>query len=135
MWRLPFQQSYTFSDGHDSHFDECAIIHMECQNIQALVLKAGNATNDHINYNGPNSKLTYLYNEVKYVWMLNYEMIFLTSPHKLHLGGIMVHLQCVIWKHHQGQIYENKATPPQPYRLNNEYPGMCCLHTSIFLVQ
>ena len=45
---------------------------MDRQNIQLLILKSGNSINDQPNDNGPNYKLKYIYNEVKYVWMLKY---------------------------------------------------------------
>ena len=58
-----------------------------------------------------------------------------TSPHELRLGWSMGCLQDVIWKHHQGYIFENKVTPPQSSWLNNKYTGTWCLHPSIFWTQ
>ena len=57
---------------------------------------------------------------------------FFTSPHELCIGWSMECLQCVSWKHRQGKLCKNKSTPPQTSQLNNKYPGMCCLHPSIF---
>ena len=66
---------------------DSALIHMECQNTQPFVLKAGNSTNDRPNDNEPNAKLKSIYNEVKYVWMLKYGMeYFFTSLHEIHLS-------------------------------------------------
>ena len=48
--------------GHDRHFDEHVLRHMELRNIQPFVLKAGNSTNNQPNDNGPNGKLKSLYN-------------------------------------------------------------------------
>ena len=43
--------------GNDSHFGDSALIHMEHQNIQPLVMKLGDSVNDQINDYGFNSKL------------------------------------------------------------------------------
>ena len=53
----PFNNNITFFCGHDSHFDDCAIIHMEHRNIQPFILKAGDSVNNQPNDNGLNSKL------------------------------------------------------------------------------
>ena len=45
-----------FFDGHDSNFDERALIYMGDQNTQPFVLKAGNDGNDLTNNNSPNEK-------------------------------------------------------------------------------
>ena len=60
---------------------------MDRQNIQLLILKSGNSINDQPNDNGPNYKLKYIYNEVKYVWMLKYG----TTKHlPHHINSILV---------------------------------------------
>ena len=63
-----------FFDGHGIHFDDRALIHMDQQNIQPFILKAGESVNDQPNDNGTNDKLMSLYNEVKSVWILKYGM-------------------------------------------------------------
>ena len=49
-----------FFDGHDSHFYDRSIIHMEYQNIQYFILKSGDSVKYYPNDNGPNEKLKYL---------------------------------------------------------------------------
>ena len=68
---------------------------MEHQNIQPFVLKAGNSANDHINDNGQNTKLKYLYNEVKSVWMLKYGTTKML-PH--HMNSILVEVLHTEWR-------------------------------------
>ena len=76
-----------FFDGHGIHFDDRALIHMDQQNIQPFILKAGESVNDQPNDNGTNSKLKSHCNGVKYVWMLKYgAQEFL--PH--HMNSILV---------------------------------------------
>ena len=41
-----FNNKILLFDGNDSHFDDRALRHMECQNIQPFVLKSGNSTNN-----------------------------------------------------------------------------------------
>ena len=102
-----------FFDGHNSHFDDRAPRQMNCRNIQPFILKAGNSINNQPNDNGPNSKLNYLYNMVKSVWMLKYGTTkFFTLSHEIRLCGIMICLKGVSWQHHQEHIFEKKATPP-----------------------
>ena len=56
-----------FFDGHGIHFDDRALIHMDHQNIQPFILKAGESVNDQPNDNGTNAKPMSLQNEVKSV--------------------------------------------------------------------
>ena len=67
----PVNNQIGFFDGHDSHFDERVLIHMECQKIQPFVLKLGDSKNDQPNDNGPNEKLKSLYNDVNAARILN----------------------------------------------------------------
>ena len=60
----PVNNQIIFFGRHDSHFDDRALRHIECQNIQPFVLKTGNSFNDQTNDNVPNTKLKSLYNEV-----------------------------------------------------------------------
>ena len=60
---------------------------MNFQNIQPLVLKSGNKTNDQTNDSGPNAKLKSLYNEVKAKWIIQYGTTKF-SPH--HMNYILV---------------------------------------------
>ena len=68
----PVKNQIILFGGHDIHFDDCARIHMDHQNIRPFILKAGNSVNYQTNDNGPNSKLKSLYNEMKSTWMLKY---------------------------------------------------------------
>ena len=62
-------------------------MHMELQNIQPFVLKSDNSVNYQPNDNGPNTKLNYLYNEVKAAWTLKYGMkMFLCH----HMNSVLV---------------------------------------------
>ena len=81
MWHLPYQQSKRILDGYDIQFYDRAIIHMDHQNIQPLILKAGDSINDQPKDNGLNSKLIFLYNEVKYAWIIKYGMTKLLPHH------------------------------------------------------
>ena len=45
---------------------------MKCKNIQLFSLKSCDSINNQPNNNVSNSKLKYLYNIVKAVWMMNY---------------------------------------------------------------
>ena len=78
---FPIKNQIIFFNGTDSHFDDRAPIQMNCRNIQAFLLKAGNSTNDQTNDNGSNAKLKSLYNEVKAAWMLKYGTEFSLPQH------------------------------------------------------
>ena len=52
-------QIILFND-HASHFYDRELIHMEHQNIQPFILKAGPSVNDQSNDNGPNVNMEYL---------------------------------------------------------------------------
>ena len=83
----PVNNHTIFFNGHKSHSDDWLLRHMECQNIQPFVLKSGDSTKYYPNDNGPNTKMKYLYNEVKYVWILKYgTTTFL--PH--HMNSLLV---------------------------------------------
>ena len=86
----PVNNQIIFFDRHGSHFDGRALIHMEFQNIQPFVLKAGDYGNNHPNDNVTNSKLKSHYNEVKSVWMLKYGTTKML-PH--HINSILVESQ------------------------------------------
>ena len=82
MWRPPpVNNEIIFFNINDSHFNDHEFMHMECQNIQRFSLKSGDSINEHPNDNWKNTKLKYLYNEVKATWMLKYWMkvFYLTS--------------------------------------------------------
>ena len=68
----PFNNQIFFFNGHDSHFNECALRQTNCRNTQPFLLKEGDPINDQPNDNGPNSKLRSLYNLEKAVCMLKY---------------------------------------------------------------
>ena len=76
-----------FFDGHDSHFDDRTLIHMELQNIQPFLLNAGNSTNNHPNDDFPNAKLKSLCNYVTSVWIMKYGTTKML-PH--HMNSILV---------------------------------------------
>ena len=61
-----------FVNGHVSHFNGRALRLAEDQNIQPVVLKAGNSGNNHPNHNYTNEKLKSQYNYAKTSWMLKY---------------------------------------------------------------
>ena len=65
------------------------------------------------------------------IWYNN----FFTSPPELCIVWSMGRLQVVIWQHHLGHIFKKKPTPPHTSLINNKYPGMFCLHTSILSTQ
>ena len=83
----PVNNQIFFFDGHDSHFDDLARIHMDHQNIQPFILKAGDSGNNQPNDNGQNVKLKSIYNEAKSEWMLKYRTANF-SPH--HMNTILV---------------------------------------------
>ena len=60
---------------------------MDRQNIQPFILKSGNSANDQPNDNFPNSKMKYLYNELKSVRMLKYGT---TQILPYHMNSIFV---------------------------------------------
>ena len=63
----PISNKILFFDGHDSHFDDCALSFIEDHKIQPLVLESGDSGNDQTNNNGPDEKL----NDVKASWIIN----------------------------------------------------------------
>ena len=83
----PISNKILFFDGHDSHFDDCALSFIEDHKIQPLVLKSGDSGNDHSNNNGPDEKLKPYYNDVKASWIINDETTKLL-PH--HMKFILV---------------------------------------------
>ena len=83
----PVNNQIIFFDGHDSHFDDGALIQIMCKNIQPFVLKSGKPINYQPNYNGPNAKLKSLYNVAKSAWMLKYGTKKF-SPH--HTNSVLV---------------------------------------------
>ena len=68
----PVNNQILFSNGHGSHFDNCALKQMQKQKIHPFILKVGDSINDQLNFNGPNSTLKALYNISKAKWMLKY---------------------------------------------------------------
>ena len=89
MRHLPCKKSDNFFDGHDRHFDDRALRHIECQNIQPFVMKEVDSTNNHTNDNKTNSKMKYLYNEAKDAWILKYGTAkFLPHHTNYILGGV-----------------------------------------------
>ena len=109
----PVKNKTIFFNGHDSHFDDRALRQTECQNIEPFVLKTGDSTNDHPNYNGPNAKLKSLYNKVKSTWMLKYgtEFFYLTTqtPYRWNHG---THSRCQLAT--LSGTYLLKQPPPHP---------------------
>ena len=53
----PVKNQIIFFDGHDSHFDDCALTKTQSKNIQPFILKSGDSINEQLNDNEPNSKL------------------------------------------------------------------------------
>ena len=121
---------------HASHFDEHKIMHVERQNNQPFVLKAGYSFNDQPNENVPNTKIEYIYNEVKAAWILKYRAaIFLPQ----HMNSILVDSWGTFKVSDVNIIRDSfvkkKLTTSQTYQLHHEYPGIQCLRTSIFRYQ
>ena len=83
----PVNNNILFFDGHDSNFNDGALIQIMCKNIQHFVLKPGYSINEQPNYNGPNAKLKSLYNMEKSAWMLKYGMKKF-SPH--HMNSVLI---------------------------------------------
>ena len=83
----PVNHQILFFDGHNSHFENCALRQMVCKNIQPFVIKYGYYINDQPNDNGTNAKLKSLYNLAKIVCMLKYGMTKF-SPH--HMNSVLV---------------------------------------------
>ena len=63
----PVNNQIMFFDGHDIHFNDCALRKMMRKYIQPFVIKSGNSITDQPNDNGPNAKPKSLYNVVKIV--------------------------------------------------------------------
>ena len=57
----PVNNQMIFFNGHDSHFDGCALTQMQKKNIHPFILKVSDSINYQPNDNGPNSKLKALY--------------------------------------------------------------------------
>ena len=76
----PVKNHILLFGGHVSHFKNGALIQMIWKNIWPFVLKPGDSINDQPNDNDPNSKLKYLYNVAKSVWVLKYGTE-IVSPH------------------------------------------------------
>ena len=53
----PVKNQILFFNGHNSHFNDRALTHMQIKNIQPFILKAGDSINNQPNDNGPNSTL------------------------------------------------------------------------------
>ena len=53
----PVKNWIIFFNGNDRHFDDRAFIHMEHQNIEPFILKAGDSVKEHPDDNDPNAKL------------------------------------------------------------------------------
>ena len=68
----PVNNQIILFDGHDSHFDNRSLIHVERRNMQPFILKPGDSANNHPNDNGKNSKHKSHYNEVKSAWIMKY---------------------------------------------------------------
>ena len=68
----PINNQILSFDGHDIHFDGYALLFMEDENIQPLLLKSINSGNYHPNYNGTNVKLKSCLNNAKSTWILKY---------------------------------------------------------------
>ena len=76
-----------FFNGHNNHFENCALTQMQSKNIQSFILKLGDSINDQPNENGPNSTLKALYNVLKAKWMLKYGTTRF-QPH--HMNSVLV---------------------------------------------
>ena len=83
----PVKNQILFFDGHDSHFDDRALTHMQSKNIQPFILKAGDSISDKPNDNGPNSTIEALYNRSKAKWMVKYGTTRF-QPH--HMNAVLV---------------------------------------------
>ena len=56
----PVNNQIPFFDGHDIHFDDRALTHMQSKNIQSFILKVVDSINYQPNDNRPNSILKVL---------------------------------------------------------------------------
>ena len=83
----PVNNQILFFDGHDIHFDDRALTHMQSKNIQPFILKLGDSINDQPNDNGPNSTLKALYNRSKAKWMVKYGT---TRFQTHHMNSVLV---------------------------------------------
>ena len=134
MWHLPCQQSDNVLWCTKQSLWWWRTKKKDVQKIQHFVLKYGDFVNDQPNDNGPNAKLKSLYNVANSVWMLKYGMT------KFHLAtwnlSWLKHGETSICQlvTSSGTALINKKNP-QTSQLNNKYPGMCCLHPSIFWSQ
>ena len=80
---FPVNNKTILFDGHDRHFYDRVLMHMERQKIQPFVLKSGNYVSAQTNDNGLNVGLNSLYNYLKAVWMMKYgTKTFLPHPVK-----------------------------------------------------
>ena len=123
----PVNNNILFFDGHGIHFGDGTLRKITCKKIQPFFLKSGDSINDQPNDNDPNSKLKSLYNVTKSTWLLNYGTTKF-SPH--HMNSVLVE----VWDASRA-YFQKLCYPPHPPWLNNKYPGMCCLHLSIFWSQ
>ena len=109
---------------------------INCRNIEPFVLKSGDLINDHPNDNVPNAKLKSLYNLAKALCILNYVT---TKYLTCHMNSVFVES----WDDFKvsssniirDSFLKKNLLPLSPPRLNNKYPGMCCLCPSIFWIQ
>ena len=79
----PVKNQILLFDGHNSHFDNRALIQIQSKNIQPFIIEVGDSINDQPNYNGPNSKLKALYNILKSKYILKYGTTRL-QPHRMN---------------------------------------------------
>ena len=87
MWCLPCKKQIIFFNGNESHFDDCALTHIQSKNIQPFILKEGDSINDQPNDNRPNSTLKSPYNITKAEWVLKYGTKRI-QPH--HMSYVLV---------------------------------------------
>ena len=83
----PVINQIIFFNGHDSHFDDRDLAHMQNKKILPFILKSGDSINNQPNDNGPNSTLKALYNRSKAKWMVKYGTTRF-QPH--HMNAVLV---------------------------------------------
>ena len=57
----PINNQITFIYGHNRHFDNRTLIHIEHQNTQLFVIKSGDYVNTQLDDNGSSEKLKFHY--------------------------------------------------------------------------
>ena len=78
-----------FFDCHDSHFDDRGTHILRSYHMSIFIFKAGDSTNDHPNYNGPNMNLKIYYGIAKLKWQIQNVTIKFTPA---HMNSVLVEM-------------------------------------------